>query len=56
MSKDPVCAMEVDEKRAKVTSTYDGKTFYFCGDECRAAFEKEPQKYLSGEKRRARHS
>jgi YHS domain-containing protein len=53
MTKDPVCGMEMDEKRAKATSTYDGKTYYFCGDGCRAAFEKEPQKFLIGEKRRA---
>lgn len=53
MVKDPVCGMEVDEKRAKATSTYHGKTYYFCGDGCRASFEKEPQIYLSGEKRRA---
>jgi hypothetical protein len=25
----------------------DGKTYYFCSDECRRAFEKNPQKYLA---------
>jgi len=26
---------------------YDGKTYYFCSDDCRNAFLKSPQKYLS---------
>jgi hypothetical protein len=26
MAKDPVCGMEVDEKTAKITSNYRGKT------------------------------
>lgn len=50
MTKDPVCGMEVDEKRATATSTHAGKTYFFCAKGCKAAFDKEPEKYLSGEK------
>jgi YHS domain-containing protein len=27
---DPVCGREIDEKTAPATSTYMGKTYYFC--------------------------
>lgn len=46
MAKDPVCGMEVDEKKAAATATYQGKTFYFCAAGCKASFEKDPKKYL----------
>lgn len=26
---------------------YNGKTYYFCSDDCKAAFEKSPQKYAT---------
>ncbi len=46
MAKDPVCGMEVDEKQAAATATYDGKTYYFCAAGCRATFQKAPEKYV----------
>ncbi|RPI25311.1 MAG: YHS domain-containing protein [Chloroflexota bacterium] len=48
MAKDPVCGMQVDEKKAAATFEYKGKTYYFCSYGCKAAFEKEPEKYLKG--------
>ncbi|MCW3996796.1 MAG: YHS domain-containing protein [Candidatus Bathyarchaeota archaeon] len=48
MAKDPVCGMMVDEKKAKFTSEYNGKTFYFCAASCKATFDKNPAKYASG--------
>lgn len=49
---DPVCQMEVDTKKPSGgTSEHDGTTYYFCGNGCRVAFEKEPEAYLSGEKK-----
>lgn len=39
MAKDPVCGMEVDEKKAKFTSTYKGKTYYFCAKACKEKFD-----------------
>lgn len=46
VARDPVCGMEVDEKKAKAKSEYKGKTYYFCCLFCKEAFEKEPEKYL----------
>lgn len=45
MSKDPVCGMKVDEEKAKYTFSYQGKTYYFCSEDCRKAFELDPRKY-----------
>jgi YHS domain-containing protein len=49
MAIDPVCGMEVDEKSAAGKSEYKGKTYYFCAPGCKSAFDKDPEKYLSGE-------
>jgi Cu+-exporting ATPase len=46
MAIDPVCGMEVDEKTAAGKSEYKGKTYYFCSPGCKAAFDKEPEKYI----------
>jgi len=45
--KDPVCGMTVDKGTAAATAEYAGKTYYFCADHCRQAFEADPQKYVS---------
>ena len=46
MATDPVCHMEVDEKKAAATSEYKGKKYYFCAVGCKKAFDKSPEKYL----------
>ncbi|MBI4288821.1 MAG: YHS domain-containing protein [Chloroflexi bacterium] len=48
MAKDPVCNMDVDEKKAAAKSDYQGKTYYFCAVGCKKAFDANPQKYLKG--------
>ena len=49
---DPVCDMQVDiRKPPGGTHDYDGETYYFCAPGCRIAFSKEPEAYLSGEKK-----
>jgi YHS domain-containing protein len=45
MAKDPICGMNVDEKKAKFKSEYNGKTYYFCAPGCKATFDKNPGKY-----------
>jgi YHS domain-containing protein len=50
MAKDPVCRMTVDEEKAAAKSEYKGKTYYFCAPGCKAAFDKDPEKYLKDEK------
>ncbi|MBI2127273.1 MAG: YHS domain-containing protein [Thaumarchaeota archaeon] len=37
--KDPICKMEVDPSHAYYTDI-GGKTYYFCGAGCKAAFKK----------------
>jgi len=46
MATDPVCGMDVDEKKAVATSVYKKQTYYFCAQACKRAFEKDPAKYL----------
>ncbi len=49
---DPVCDMEVDMKKPNGGSyDYNDTTYYFCAPGCNRAFQKEPQAYLSGEKK-----
>ena len=49
---DPVCGMDVDMgKPPGDTWKYEGVTYYFCGPGCNRAFQKEPEAYLSGEKK-----
>ena len=55
MAKDPVCGMMVDEKKAKLKSDYNGKTFYFCASSCKATFDKSPAKF-TGNSGAAGHS
>ncbi len=45
MAKDPICGMEVDPNRAAGSSTYGGKTYYFCALSCKNTFDKNPAKY-----------
>ena len=46
-AKDPVCGMTVKTAGAKYTYDYKGATYYFCGQGCKDAFAKEPEKYLA---------
>jgi Cu+-exporting ATPase len=46
---DPVCGMQVDERKAAGKSDCQGKTYYFCSPGCKAAFDKEPAKYAGHE-------
>lgn len=55
MAIDPVCGMQVDEKTAAATYEYKGKTYYFCAVGCKAAFEKDPEKYLDEGKQHNHH-
>lgn len=45
---DPVCDMEVDRSKARAagwTTEYAGHTYYFCSDDCKEKFAKEPSRY-----------
>ena len=44
--KDVVCGMTIDPAKAKGgKSEYKGKTYYFCSEDCKKKFDKEPAKY-----------
>jgi Cu+-exporting ATPase len=45
MAKDPVCGMEIGEKKAAGTAEYSGKTYYFCSPACKAKFQKTRGQY-----------
>ena len=47
MAKDPVCGMNVDEKKATATVSHAGRTCYFCSAACKATFEKTPERYAA---------
>jgi YHS domain-containing protein len=43
---DPVCGMKVDPARAGFTSTHKGRTYYFCAEQCKRAFDSKPDHYI----------
>jgi YHS domain-containing protein len=43
---DPVCLMKVPPEKKDFTFTYKMRTYYFCAQSCRKAFESNPNKYL----------
>ena len=51
MAIDPVCKMEVDESKAAAISDYKGKRYYFCAVGCKKAFDQDPERYLTEEKK-----
>jgi len=50
---DPVCGMDVDRDKAKTAgrmAEHDGKTYYFCSDDCKQKFAKEPERYAAAKR------
>ncbi len=46
MTTDPVCGMQVDEKKTTLKSTYEGKQYSFCGRKCKEMFDEDPDRYV----------
>ena len=44
-AKDPVCGMTV-ARATPHTSTYEGKTVYFCSAHCKKRFDEDPEQYI----------
>jgi len=44
--KDPACGMEVDPAKAAAKSEHKGRTYYFCSQDCKDKFDKNPEQYL----------
>ena len=47
MELDVVCGMQVDPSKAAATSTFDGRTYFFCCAGCRKKFDADPGRYLA---------
>ena len=41
---DPICHMKVDPSKTDIVVTHQGRSYYFCSEACRKAFEKNPHK------------
>jgi uncharacterized protein len=52
-ARDPVCGMTVDRRAGKPTSIYEGRTYYFCSEGCKAKFDAEPERYVDAVGRQA---
>jgi YHS domain-containing protein len=46
---DPVCGMQIVKPLAAARTEYQGKTYYFCVEECRRKFEADPERYIQPE-------
>jgi YHS domain-containing protein len=46
LAKDPVCGMDVDEKKAMFKLEYKGVIYYFCCRACKEDFDKNPKRYV----------
>ncbi len=51
MPIDPVCKMEVEKEDAAAETLYRGNKYYFCSEDCKDSFEKEPDKYSEKKKK-----
>jgi YHS domain-containing protein len=47
MMKDLICGMDVDPQApAALKVRHDGRTYYFCSEQCKRSFEAAPAKYV----------
>ena len=46
MATDRVCGAKIDEKKAEASYEYQGRTFYFCAEDCRDKFIQSPEQFL----------
>jgi Cu+-exporting ATPase len=52
---DPVCKMQIEEKKAAGKSYYKGQSYYFCSMECKDEFDQNPAQYASKSTEAPRH-
>ena len=45
MVRDPVCGQDIDPERAEATSESQGERFFFCCEECKQEFDRDPARY-----------
>lgn len=49
--KDPVCGMSFDAEDAAATAEHEGRTYYFCAEHCRRAFQEDPERFVRPDER-----
>jgi len=50
LEHDVVCGMDVDPAKARkagLISQHDGRTYYFCSDDCKKQFDADPAKFTA---------
>ncbi|GAB63248.1 MAG: YHS domain-containing protein [Candidatus Jettenia sp.] len=47
--KDPVCGMEVGDTKKALSEEYKGNVYYFCSEQCKKTFKKDPASYTTPE-------
>ena len=47
MAIDPVCNMEVDIEKTEFQSSYAGKKFFFCSEDCKEEFDERPEEFAN---------
>ncbi|HXZ26057.1 MAG TPA: YHS domain-containing protein [Nitrospiria bacterium] len=45
MANDPVCGMQVDEKKAAAIAQYKSRTYCFCSPACQAKSDRNPEQF-----------
>lgn len=45
MANDPVCNMQIDEKKAGYDLVFKERVYYFCSQGCKAEFQRHPEDY-----------
>jgi Cu+-exporting ATPase len=44
--KCPVCGMEMESEDVASETNHEGKSYYFCSDECRTKWDANPERYV----------
>lgn len=47
---DPVCHMDIPASQSAGSAEHDGRTYFFCSQECLERFKREPEAILTAEK------
>jgi Cu+-exporting ATPase len=56
MTKDPVCGMQVDDKKTQATSMHGGQRYAFCSQDCKTKFDQNPERYSQSKQSQQQHS
>ena len=49
MEVDPVCGKQINAHHAAADTVYEGRTYYFCSEVCKARFDQNPEQYARKE-------